>query len=206
MAGSRVTGDEGHHHAALDVGLGAAVAAVGGIGIVAVAVPLEALVARAGRGTEHMTAGVVAVAVVIHDDHQVARAVVLVGSVEGEGVPTLRAVEVAGIDHDGSGGVEQFEVAAAAEDRLGGGLQPDGAVGLGGHGGGIVEVVLDTHDGHGAANLSLVDDGLGEGIPIIVVDGVAVGSSGRVLVANHNRHRPAHILGDGECVVLGHAP
>ena len=151
-----------------------------------------------------MAVAVVAVAVVIHDDHQVARAVVLVGSVEGEGAPTLRAVEVAGIDHDGRGGVEQFEIAAAAEGRLGGGLQPDGAVGLGGHGGGVVEVVLEAHDGHGTANFSLVDDGLGEGVSVVVVDGIVVGSGGRALVANHNRHRPAlgsySVAGNGDVV------
>ena len=47
MAGSRVTGDEGHHHAVLGVAFAAAKAAVGGIGIVAVAIPVEGLVARA---------------------------------------------------------------------------------------------------------------------------------------------------------------
>ena len=178
VAGGCVARHESHHHAGLQVGLAAAVGAAGGIGIIGVAVPDKGLVARAGRGEEVVDVSVIVVGVVVHNDHQVACATIVVGSGEGELAPTLRAVEGTGVDHDGRGAVERFDVAVAAEGRLRGGLQPDGAVGLLRHSGGVVVVVPDAVDGHGTANLGLVDNGFGEAVFIVVVHGRRVGRGG----------------------------
>ena len=140
---------------------------------------MEGLVARAGLCLEDIGGALVVGAVVVDNDHEVAVAVVVVDGVEGEVVPSLRAVERTGVDPDGGGGVECYRVGRVVEGGFVGGLEVDGAIDFVGHGGGVVEVVADIFDVHRTAKFGTVDDGFGEGVVIIVIDWVAVcGASG----------------------------
>ena len=109
-----------------------------------------------------------------------------VGCIEGEVVPTLRAVEVAAVDLDCGGAVEGHDVGVGTEDGLVGGLQVDGDIGLVGHRRGIDVVVGNGGDRGHTSQLSAVDDGLAEGVFVEVVDRGVVGGTVDGIEADDN--------------------
>ena len=78
-----------HLHTSLIILFGSTIRTVGGVGVIAVAVPRQGLVVATGGGVECVIVTVVVVTIVVHDNHQVARAVIVVGRGELELIPPL---------------------------------------------------------------------------------------------------------------------